>query len=269
MAIKVEVQDPEIIRLGINSGVKFCSLMAVEKLDCEGVVAITTRRPDPVLNLVVHSEIEEKDADEKIKKVIEFYRQYRVAWTWVVDPLTRPTTLPNYLEDNGFAYLEQYPSLYFDLTKPLPQKPLGKLEIREAAPDDPLLEWAQPISIGFPSGDKGVGFREINANLPHGKGTPLRQLMAYYRNQIASAGTLYIGDDAVMIHNIATKTAYRKQGFGTALTLYAMQEAKRLGFKHCFLDSTTLGFNLYRNLGFKVYALSKVYALKIMIRRRT
>ena len=74
-----------------------------------------------------------------------------------------------------------------------------------------------------------------------------------------SAGTLFIHDDSVMIHNIATKPTYRKRGFGAAITLYAMQEAKRLGKKHCFLDSSPKGLGVYQGLGFKTYCHYQLY----------
>ncbi len=268
MAIKIELQDENIIKIGNDAGVTFCRLMAREVVQTEGVLAITINRPDPVLNLVVHADFPESQVDEKIKAVLDFYKHRYVAWTWVVGPATRPTNLPQYLERHGFAYLEEYPSLYFDLTKPIPGRRLEKFDIREAGPNDTLREWIKPISEGFPSSDRGEGFREVNAELPHGKGTSLRHFMIYLRGQIVAAGTLYAGTEAAMVQNVATKTAVRKQGFGTALTVYAMQEAKRLGYKHCFLDSTTSGFNLYHNLGYRVFAANQVYALKSLIRKK-
>lgn len=268
MSIKIENRDENILKIGNDASVTFCRLMARETLPTEGVVAITINRPDPVLNLVVHADFAEQEADEKIKAVLDFYKQRYVAWTWVIGPATRPLNLSQHLERNGFAYLEEYPSLYFDLNKPIPGRRLDKFDIREAGPEDQLREWIKPIAEGFPSSDRGEGFREVNADLPHGKGTSLRHFMIYLRSQIVAAGTLYLGTEAAMIHNVATKTAVRKQGFGTALTIYAMMEAKRLGFRHCFLDSSTSGFNLYRNLGYKVFAANQVYALKSLIRKK-
>jgi ribosomal protein S18 acetylase RimI-like enzyme len=62
-----------------------------------------------------------------------------------------------------------------------------------------------------------------------------------------------------MFHNLATKNKFRKSGIGSALTLYMMNEAKKSGFTHGFLDSSDEGFNLYSKLGFKVYCVTSVY----------
>lgn len=62
-----------------------------------------------------------------------------------------------------------------------------------------------------------------------------------------------------MIHNLATKKAFTKRGIGTALSLHMMERAIQLGFKHCFLDSSEDAFNIYKNIGFKVYSTTTVY----------
>lgn len=262
----VEVHDEKLLKIGTDAGVEFCQLMAKEQAPCEGIVAITIKRPDPVLNLVVHAEVPEEGIDEKIQCVVDFYTQHKVAWTWVMNPLTRPANLAEHLERHDFAYLEEYPSMYFDLSKVLPQRPLKKFDIREANTKDQLREWIKPINEGFPSSDHGEGFHEVNALLPRGPGTSLRQLMILYKNQTVCAGTLYLHPKAAMIYNIATCHAARRRGFGTALTLHMMRLAKSLGYKDCFLDSSTSGFKLYHDLGFRVYAINKVYALKSLIK---
>lgn len=88
----------------------------------------------------------------------------------------------------------------------------------------------------------------------------MRHFVAYYQNHIAAAGTFFISDHSVMLHNLATKTIFTRKGIGTALTLYMMEQAKKLGFQHCFLDSSEDGFNLYRKIGFKVYSTTQIYS---------
>jgi len=40
-----------------------------------------------------------------------------------------------------------------------------------------------------------------------------------------------------------------------------MSEAKKLNYKHCFLDSSNKAFNLYHRLGFKTYGKTLVYSI--------
>ena len=80
------------------------------------------------------------------------------------------------------------------------------------------------------------------------------------QNEPAAAGTLFMSENSVMLHNLATKTQFQRRGIGTALVIHQMAIAKQLGFKHCFLDSSEKAFGLYQNLGFEVYGATKVYS---------
>src|SRR3990167_7243974 len=94
-------------------------------------------------------------------------------------------------------------------------------------------------------------YRKLNADILHNGEGKLRHFVAVYKGQIAGASTLFISSEAVMLHNLATKSAFQKCGIGTSLTLHMMAEAKNLGYEHCFLDASTDAFNLYKKIGFK------------------
>lgn len=255
----IEIHNKEILQIGHAAEIAFCKAMATDELQCEGLVAVTIGLKDPILNVVIDTQVNEKTIQQKIAQVFEFFKQHDVAWTWIVDPLVQPTNLIHYLEQHGLTSLDQFPSLYFDLTKPFPENPPLRFDIREAPQEDDLSAWITPVAESFPTSDQGEGFRKLAAKLPHGVGTPFRHYMAYQDNNIAAAGTLFVGTDSVMIHNLATKPGARNQGLATALTLHAMQEGKRLGYQHCFLDSSTSGLNLYRRIGFQIYCVNQIY----------
>ena len=88
----------------------------------------------------------------------------------------------------------------------------------------------------------------------------LRHFVGYHDGNIVSSGTLFISHGSVMLHNLATKTAYTNRGFGTALTLHMMKCAKEIGIQHFFLDSSADGVSIYKKIGFKVYATTIVYS---------
>ena len=112
---------------------------------------------------------------------------------------------------------------------------------------------------GFPSEDNCEIYRKLNAELLSNGEKKFRHFTAYCENEAAVSGTLFLSDKSVMLHNLAAKNKFRKRGIGTALTVYMMSEAKKLGYKHCFLDSSEEGFRLYKDIGFKVYCMTSVY----------
>lgn len=263
MTLTVENHDAEILRKGHEVEVAFCEIMATDRLQCDGLIAVTIGLKDPILNVVIDTQVEENNAPEKITAAIDFFKKHEVDWTWIVGPLTKPANLSHYLEQQGIVFLDQFPSLYFDLNNFIPAKLLERFDLREAPAEDDLSEWIKPVRESFHSSDQGEGFRLLAAKMPHGKDTCFRQLMVYEEDRVVASGTLYIGPgDSVMIQNLATKHDFRKRGFAGAITLCAMLEAKKLGFKHCFLDSTQSGLSLYRKIGFQIYCINQLFGFK-------
>lgn len=259
---EIEIEDKAIIEQGVRATIRFYEAMSTHHLSCPGVVAVVANLIDPLLNLVVNAALSEEEVEEKIEAVFKFYQAYQVEWFWQVGPLSQPKTLPQQLILNGLSLVEVYPALYFDLRQALPIFATPELVIKEVMSHDLLQEWVKPIREAFPSSDKAEGYRQLNATLAHGPGTAFRHYVGYHLDHAVCAGTLFVTEEAVMIHNIATRPNFRKRGFGTAMTLYAMQMAKDLERPHCFLDSSPKGMGMYQRIGFKVYAYNQLFGAK-------
>lgn len=66
---------------------------------------------------------------------------------------------------------------------------------------------------------------------------------------VATARLSCYGDVGEIL-GVATQPSHRRQGLGTALTWAAMAEAKRRGCTALTLNSSALGYGLYRRIGF-------------------
>lgn len=264
MDLTIHLNNPEITQLGLATELDFCKAMATAKVEDPGFLAVTIGLKEPILNLVIDTRVDEKDVLQKIAQAKEFFQQQQVSWIWLVSPLSKPLNLSHYLEQSGLSLLEQTPAMYYDLTRPLPvpEEVEENINIREAGPTDELREWIMPVQEGFPNSSETEGFRALSARLPHGPGTPFRHYMIRQGGQAVGSVTLYLGTQGVMILNLATRNIARRRGYGKALTRYAMLVAKREGFKHCFLNTSEKGYNLYRKLGFQVYCVNRIYGFK-------
>lgn len=258
MSIEV-IQDKAIIQLGLNTTIDFYQAMAEEQLKADNVVAVMADLMDPLLNLVVHAALTEDKVEETIQTVSEFYQRHHAKWFWQIGSETTPPTLSQHLIKHGLSLLETCPALYCDLSHDLPSIALPDWNIVELPAEDELHEWVKPIRESFFSSDQAEGFRQLNATLAHGQGQALHHYIGYYQGLPVSAATLFVTDQAVMIHNIATRPNYRRRGFGMAITRHVMAQAKQWGLQHCFLDSSSKGFNVYKKLGFKIYCFYQLF----------
>ena len=256
----IELSNKTLTQLGTEAIIDFYKTIAVDQLKFPGIIALVTGIKSPFLNVVLDTRPIHKNNEALIKHISDFFAKHAVPWAWFI-----PTTATdNNLTDVGFSHLADAPAMYLDLSQTLPDNNLKDISIREAGHDDNLLEWIQPLHEGFPLENATTleedAYRKLNADLLHQGEHKLRHFTAYYQNEIAAAGTLFISEHSVMLHNLATKKRFQRRGIGTALAIHQMAIAKQLGFKHCFLDSSEEAFGLYQKLGFKVYGATKVYS---------
>lgn len=251
----IEVIDQVLVKKGVEATIDFYHVIAIDEFKISGVHAFVTGVDSTFLNVAIDTRDNTKNSYELIIAVEKFFKRYSMPWAWFISA----TAKSNDLEKFGFSLLEESPGMYFNLEHSLPNDTLENLSIEEVEIKEDLLKWIQPIAESFGSTDNGERYRKLNANLLKKGEKKLRHFVAYYRNEIAGAATLFLSHESVMLQNLATKMAFRKRGIGTALTLYLMEKAQRMGYKHCFLDSSEAGFNLYERLGFQVYCTTLAY----------
>jgi ribosomal protein S18 acetylase RimI-like enzyme len=262
MTPTIQLNDPKILQLGLEAEIAFCNALSIDQLtSCQGIIAVALDMVDPILNVVVHAQTTNKEIDNKIRIVIDYFKQRQIRWSWLIGPLSRPANLPYYLKKYGLSYLEEFPSLYLSLASPLPVIP-EHFAIFEASPEDDLTEWIQPARAAFPNPENAEGYRRANARKPHGPGAAFRHFFAKHHGKTVGCSTLFLAGESCMIQNVGTDPFYRNQGYGTALTVKAMLEAKKLGCKHCFLNSSPIGYRLYQRLGFRTFCLTQMYGFK-------
>lgn len=246
--------------IGLEASIAFVKTMSFKQLQSDEVVAVITDLQDPLLNVVMHIETIESKLNESIDQVFQFYQQHNVPWFWIVGPLSTPNTLSQHLIKRGMELVEQFPSMYFDLQNDFDETPHPDFVIREMGWNDQLRDWVKPLREAFPSSDGTEGYRQLNASLGHGPGAAFRHYVGYFQDEPVCSGTLFVTENAVMIHNIGTKPMHRYRGYGAAITMRAMQDAKKLGKRHCFLDASESGVTMYQRLGFRIYANSQLFA---------
>jgi hypothetical protein len=250
----IEVKNQEIIEIGVDAIMDFYRTIAIDQLQLPGLNAFATGADSSSLNVVIDTRKNGGFSSEIINPITDFFKKHQVPWGWFITAKASADDIEKY----GFNLLYETPGMYFDLSNVLPVIENG-VGIKEACDD--LRGWIEPLLEGFPneSGENDDIYRKLNAELLLKGEKKLKHFTIYSNNEAACSGTLFLSDDSVMLHNLATKNKFRKRRLGTALALHMMSEAKRLGYKHCFLDSSSEGFNLYHRLGFKIYCTTLIY----------
>ncbi len=258
--LSIEIQNNALIKKGMQATTAFFASLASHHRLINGVDAYHTGIDSPFLNVAYCGTVDETTLSATTRAISDFYSPFRSPWSMVVTPLSQPPFLVESLSKQELQLIESVPCMYLDLSTFAPLAHHPDIVIEELSIDDSLHEWIKPICDGFGVTDEGEAYRLLNVAVGEKKGV-LKQFIARTKSEVVSSGTLFITDDAVMLHNIATKNSALRKGYGAALTQQLMQAAKNDGFKDCFLESSESGYNIYRRCGFRVYAVNHYFTL--------
>jgi GNAT superfamily N-acetyltransferase len=75
--------------------------------------------------------------------------------------------------------------------------------------------------------------------------------VGYVDDEPVATALTYTGDGTVGIYNVATREAWRRRGFGAAITRHALREAAAVGAEVAILQSSAAGRSVYESLGFR------------------
>jgi GNAT superfamily N-acetyltransferase len=111
------------------------------------------------------------------------------------------------------------------------------------------LEWAGGVATPVQRRTLDAFAREIPRRLPS-EPVPLRWLGRVDGQPVATS-RVSIGGGAAGLYAILTLPSHRGRGVGRAMTLAALRAAAAIGYRIGVLQSSDLGFGVYRKLGFR------------------
>lgn len=252
----IELENQEITKIGINAIIDFYQTIAIDQLHLPSLHAFATGVESTSLNVVLDIAKDRELAAADVNSMTSFFQKHQVSWGWFVTAASSDRGIKNY----GFDLIYETAGMYFDLANPWSNIE-SNIVIKEEI--GTLQNWIEPIVEGFSSRDNGEAYRQLNANLLSKGEKKLRHFTAYHHGEIAASATLFLSGNCIMLHNLATKIKFRNLGIAASLTSHLMSEAKKAGYQHCFLDSSDMAVNLYRKLGFKIYAVTREYELAV------
>lgn len=211
-----------------------------------------TPLPHPWFNGVLSTKPFEEADDTFIEETIQYFRDKGVStFTWWMDPPLRPSAWKPALSKHGFGFSDDTPGMAVDLqTLNESQPPVDGLEIRDAADEEFLRTWTTVFvkGYGLPSDWENKMFDLWGRFAPDSR---MRNYVGYLNDTPVSTSSLMYGGGAAGIYSVATLPEARGKGIGAALTLKPLQDAREMGYRIGILQSSDMGFNVYKKLGFR------------------
>lgn len=193
-----------------------------------------------------------KEDETVIDESIRYFRSkgIRAITFWMEPRLTRRDWEP-VLTKFGFRFEDGTPGMAVDLqvlNESL--QPINSFEVRVAADEESTRAWTHAFTIGYGLPlDWEDDIYKVWSSL--GSNLPIRNYLGFLNGEPVGTSCLFIGGGAAGIYSVSTLPQARGKGIGAALTLKPLQDAREMGYRIGVLQSSEMGYNIYKRLGFR------------------
>jgi GNAT superfamily N-acetyltransferase len=208
---------------------------------------------NPMFNGVWKTRLSEDEIDSEIDRVMEWFEQRNAPnFFWWTDSQSQPPDLVERLLKCGFdGNLEGDPGMALDLNILKEENPSDGLNILQAVDQVTLNDWRDVFAAAFEMPLSG-GQAWVDATLSAGgANAPWKMYVGYLDKKPVATSMLFNGAGVAGIYAIGTLPEIRRKGFGSAITLKPLLDARRQGYRYAVLFATRLGYPVYEQLGFR------------------
>ncbi len=216
----------------------------------------TTGISFPMSNGVLDAKLSPETAEETIKELIAFYEKKQLPFLWLYGPSNKPANLRELLTKNGLQLFRPNTGMAFSLkNQALEPKSIPKVEIVKVGAGKILGDFCKValFGTGIPLELTYEHYLPLFSSWLLKENSNVSGFLAYLNGQPVASSVVFYSAGVAGIYWVATLEEARNKGIGTAITLAPMQEAKDLGYEIVILQSSVMGFNLYKRIGFKEY----------------
>ena len=227
-----------------------CSVGA-ERLEAGGFFRWLTPVPHAWCNGVICSGAPGANATELARETLEYFRAHGMdAFTWWLASGARAEEWSPILQACGYGYDQRTPGMALDLDE-LAHPAATTAEVRPVTDREGLRVWARTFSAGFAVSDAFANPLCALYDSLRGPGSPLRHYVAHLDGEPVATSSLFLGAGVAGIYDVATLPAARGRGFGSAVTIAPLREARDEGYRVGILQSSPMGLPVYERLGFR------------------
>jgi predicted GNAT family acetyltransferase len=216
-----------------------------------GFYEILTGIKDPFANMAFGMHV--PDAENRVKAISARLRDADCPAYFWVGPCTTPTNLSEILIDNGWTHLASPPAMVVDINlMAKPPAPEG-MRLQRVTDGESLTEWRKAVSTGFHMKP------EVTELFSLLEGNQMRLYTAFLGDEIVGTTALITHNGVAGIYCVSTFPEFRGRGIGAALTTLPLLEAHSEGYQIGTLQASSMGFPVYKRLGFQEVCKLQMY----------
>lgn len=216
--------------------------------------------PNWLTNTVVRCRLSTGEVDSAIEETNDYFRSSGVMPHWRLCPGDLPTDLEQRLLKQGFSLEEEQPAMAVDLkqlNETIRTREGFKIErIDHAGTMKEKHGWIRASGEGK---TLGALLMDLWTRYGFDLESDWQHYLGLLNGEPVSWASVFYATGVAGIYAVGTLPAARRQGFGSAITLRALLDARERGYRVGMLQSSQMGVNLYRRLGFATCFTIKTY----------
>ena len=222
---------------------------------------LVTSMPDHFMNLVVCTEVPSAGFDELIDNALNHFRTLNIKrLSWLTEEGLPAREVKNCLETHGLRFDESFATeMAADLMTIKEDVPRPEnLRIIPVEGEESLRKWIHVASVGFrvPFEFEDTWY-EFFAE--PACASPFRTYLAFLDGKPVATSQLFTSAGVAGIYNVTCLPEARGQGIGTGVVLAPLLAAREMGYRVAILQASSMGYNVYRRLGFQDFGKLSLY----------
>ena len=217
--------------------------------------------PFHLANGIVSARFAENRLEGRLDMCLQQLATNNVPMAWLIGPSTRPADLGNRLLSRGWILGDEAPGMAVELQNldDTVSSP-SSLSIEHIEDAEALRIWLHIMTIGSEIPEEGLALLlELVSRHGYTSDPSVHYYLGWLGDKPVATSLLFLGGGVANIYNVATLPEFRRQGFGRALTVAPLLQARTLGYRIGTLQSSPMGLHLYQRLGFRQYCTFQAY----------
>lgn len=228
--------------------------------DEPGLLRVDSGLPTDTFNVVCRARLGPNEVEPRIAEALAWFREKATPFAWWVGPGAEPKDLEARLEAHGLTRKEEEQGMVLNLSrlKSLPLPP--GLTVRRVSSERELADFAHVVSSNWEPRDLHVAeFYARTAGASLAAGSPVRFYVGYVDGVAVATSECHLSHGVAGLYSVSTLKAARRRGYGMALTLAPLHEARDEGYRTATLQASREGERVYSQLGFEPRGTFRVY----------
>jgi GNAT superfamily N-acetyltransferase len=229
-----------------------------ELLETAEVFGARTDVPVPFFSGIARTTLEDASTIDRVKAS---FQGRHAAFRWWLTPSVQPANLETLLLERGFRHVYDARGMVADLGSVAVGKTLGPdVSIRRVTSVDEFEPWLDIFLLSFARPPQERAFwRQPYEFFGFGADARWAHYVGFLGDTPVSTTSVLMAGDLAGIYNVATIPAARGRGVGRAVTLAAMEHGKERGAVKAVLQSSEMGYPVYRSIGYEDVCFLRLY----------